>query len=74
MKILIAVLEGILATLIIVVLAVVIGIGSAIYTHKKDNPIEEACESIIETELHLPPGSIELSPEDSKPDAPKTTP
>ena len=68
MKYVTAILETIVATLIIVVLALVIGIGSAIYTKKKDNPIEEACESIIETELHLPPGTIELSPEETKSD------
>ena len=74
MKFVLTILEGIVATIIIVVIAVVVGIGSALYTHKKDNVVEEACEAIIENELHLPPGTIELSPQDSNPDAPKITP
>jgi hypothetical protein len=62
-----------MVTIIIVVLAAILGIGSALYTHKKDGPVEEVCEAIIEKELNLPDGTIELSPEESKPNVDKTS-
>lgn len=48
-------------TVIIVIIATLVGAGSAWYSHVKNGPIEEACEAIIENELHLPAGIVELS-------------
>jgi hypothetical protein len=50
-----------LRTIVVVIVAGVIGAGSAWYTQKNNGPIEEACEAIIDYELHLPPGTTELS-------------
>ncbi len=55
-----------MVTIIIVVVAAVIGLGSAIYTHKNDGPVEEVCETIIEKELNLPDGTVDLTPDVSK--------
>ena len=56
--------EGIAATVIIVMLSLLIGYAVIIITHKSDTVGEQACESIMEHQLHLPPGTIDLSPED----------
>ena len=62
-------------SIIFIILFTVIGIGSAIYTQKKDGPVEEYSEEIIadgiEDLLILPDDSIDIdltpgSPEDPK--------
>jgi hypothetical protein len=52
--------------IIIVVCAAIIGLGSVFITKKKDNPVEEAAEVVIEKELNLPEGSVDLTPGDDK--------
>ncbi len=42
---------------------IIVGIGSAVYTQKNDGPVEEACETIIEKELNLPDGTVDLTPD-----------
>lgn len=44
---------------IIVIVALTVGLSTA-YFWKNNNPIEEISESIIENELGLPAGSIDL--------------
>lgn len=50
-------------TIIVVLLAAVIGLGSIFILKKADNPVEQIAEEVIEEELHLPHDSIDLSPE-----------
>ncbi len=52
-------------TLIIVIVAALVGLGSAWYGDKDDMPTEQAMEAIIEGELDLPSGAVDLTP-DSK--------
>lgn len=47
--------------IVIVVVAAVIGIGAAIITKTDDGPIEQAAEEVIDYELGLPPGAIDLT-------------
>lgn len=49
-------------TWVIVGIAAAVGIGTAIVTKTNDGPIEQAAESIIEAELNLPKGSVDLTP------------
>lgn len=48
-------------TIIIVIVAAVLGIGSQYLFKGGDNIIEEATESVIDDELHLPAGTVNLS-------------
>lgn len=45
----------------IIVVAVIAGIASDHFLGN-DNAIEQAAETVIEHELHLPDGSVDLSP------------
>lgn len=48
---------------IVTLIAVVVGIGSTlIFKEPPDNIVEETSEFVIEKELHLPEGSIDLTP------------
>ncbi len=49
--------------LLTIVAAAVIGISSA-YWWKPDNIVEEVAEVVIEKELDLPKGSVDLTPKD----------
>jgi hypothetical protein len=42
--------------------AAVIGVGSAVYLKQDDAPIEEVSERVIEYQLRLPDGTIDLTP------------
>jgi hypothetical protein len=53
---------GIILIVSIVVVAGVVGYISKRYLGKDDAPIEEFCESIMEDQLGLPEGFIDLSP------------
>ncbi len=53
----------------IVLLMSIIGVGSHLYL-KDDNAVEEIAEALIEKELSLPAGSIDLSPSDPEPRKP----
>jgi len=52
-----------MTAIIAIVLAAVIGVGSYLYTKKSDGPVEQAAESVIDYELGLPPGSVDLTPD-----------
>lgn len=47
---------------IIAGVAAAIGIGSAVMSKSDDGPIEQIAEEVIEAELHLPKGSVDLTP------------
>lgn len=47
---------------IIVALALIIGGGSAFLSKKDDGPVEQIAESVIENQLNLPKGSVDLTP------------
>jgi ABC-type sulfate transport system permease component len=47
---------------IIVALALVIGGVSAYVTKKDDGPIEQIAEAVIDRELGLPPGTVDITP------------
>ncbi len=47
---------------VIVVIAVVVGLASVFIMKKDDQPIEQMAESVIDTELGLPQGTIDLTP------------
>jgi hypothetical protein len=49
--------------IIIAVVVSVVGIGSYFITKKPDGPIEEISEVVIEKQLGLPDGSVDLTPE-----------
>lgn len=52
--------------MIIVVVAVVVG-GVSVYFLGRDNPVEKVAEMVVEHELNLPPGTLDLDrPEESK--------
>lgn len=44
---------------IVIVVAGIFGIGSTIYLGK-DNPIEQCAEQLIDYELGVPPGTVQL--------------
>ncbi len=50
--------------IIIILLAAAIGIGYTMYTGKPNNVVEEVAEVVIEKELGLPDGSVDLTPSD----------
>ncbi len=47
---------------IILAIALAVGIGSVYITKKDDGPIEQIAEGVIESELNLPKGSVDLTP------------
>jgi len=49
-------------TVIIILVSVVIGSGYYYYSGEDDSPIEEVAEHVIEQQIGLPSGSIDLSP------------
>lgn len=48
--------------ILIVAICAIGGIGYGVITKTHDSPVEEFAEEIIEKELNLPKGSIDLSP------------
>lgn len=54
--------EGFATVAVILVVAVVVGVGSVLLVKKDDQPIEEVSEFVIEKELGLPQGSVDLTP------------
>ena len=46
--------------IIIAVIAFIVAIGSVYITHQDGNPVEKVAEEVIEEELDLPAGSINL--------------
>lgn len=58
-----------IASIIIVAVIAIIGIGSAVVFNKPDNPVEETSEVLIESlsgvDLDLTPGSPEFPGEDA---------
>lgn len=48
--------------ILIVVVAAAVGIGSAMYFKSDDSFIEETAEDIIEQQMKLPKGSVDLTP------------
>lgn len=48
--------------ILIVAVCAIVGVGYSAITHTHDSPIEEVAEEIIEKELNLPAGSVDLSP------------
>ncbi len=48
--------------ILIVVIAAAVGIGYGAVTHTNDSVVEEFSEEVIEKELDLPNGSVDLSP------------
>lgn len=55
---------------IIIAVALALGIGSSFVFKKDDSLIEEISESVIEEQLGIPPGSLDLTPNspENKPD------
>lgn len=53
-----------MAPIIIALLAFGLGVGSIFYSKKKDGPIEQIAERVIEQQLDLPKDSVDLSPGD----------
>lgn len=50
-------------TYVIVAFCIITGLGSVyIFKAPPDNPVEELSEEIIEMELDLPKGSVDLTP------------
>ncbi len=47
---------------VIVIIALTIGVASILITKKDDGTIEEVSEMVIEKELGLPNGSVDLTP------------
>lgn len=56
---------GLASVALIVVVSLMIGVASVFITKKDDQVIEELAESVVEKELGLPSGSLDLTP-DSK--------
>ena len=50
----------------IIVIASIFGFAAFFITKTPDSPIEEAAEAVIDYELGLPPGTIDLSGEKEK--------
>ena len=51
---------------IIIVICAAVGVGYTYYSGKPDNAIEEVAERIMETEMGLPKGTIDLTPDVKK--------
>ena len=54
---------GLIIIIIIAAGAAIAGYSAYKISGKADGPVEEACETIIEDQLNMPDGSIDLSPE-----------
>jgi uncharacterized protein YpmB len=52
--------------ILIIIVAAIVGMGSYLYTKKADSPVEQAAEEVIDYELGLPPGTVDLTPEVKK--------
>lgn len=50
-----------MSTPIIVIIAIFVAIGALFITKQANSPVEEAAEEVIDYELGLPPGTINLS-------------
>jgi len=59
--------NGFVEVVVIVAIAVIIGMISIFATKKDDSHIEEIAESVIEQQLGLPPGIIDLTPDSKEP-------
>ncbi len=51
---------------LVVFIAAVIGFGAFFITKRNDSPVEQAAEAVIDYELGLPPGAVDLTPEVKK--------
>ena len=51
---------------LILIIALITAYCAIIITQKPDSPVEEAAEAVINYELGLPPGTIDLSNEDKR--------
>jgi len=47
---------------VMVVAALVVGVASVFFVKKEDQIVEEVAESIVEKQLGLPEGSVDLTP------------
>lgn len=59
--------NGFVEVVVIVAIAVVVGMISIFATKKDDAPIEEVAETVIEQQLGLPSGSVDLTPDSKNP-------
>lgn len=51
---------------LIVVISLIVGYTAFVVTKTPDSPIEQIAEEVIDYELGLPPGTVDLSKEDCK--------
>jgi hypothetical protein len=51
-----------LSTAAICFFAAIFGLCSVLFFHKKDNIVEQVAETVIESELGLPKGTVDLTP------------
>lgn len=51
-----------LNVIVITIIAALIGLCSYAITQNADNPVEQAAEAVIDAELGLPPGTVDLTP------------
>lgn len=54
--------RGIAALPIVLIVAFAVGTAAILLTKKEDGVIEEISEHVIETQLDLPKGSVDLTP------------
>lgn len=54
--------NGSVVVICIVVTALIAGFASVLISKKHDNIIEETAENIVESQLNLPDGSVDLTP------------
>lgn len=54
--------QGFVTVAVMLVVAVVVGVASVLIVKKDDQPVEELSEFVIEKELGLPQGSVDLTP------------
>jgi len=55
-------IKGEVSLAVIIIVAIVVGVGSVFVLKKEDNVVEEVSESIVEKQLGLPEGSIDFTP------------
>jgi len=55
-------IKGEASIAVIIIVAIVVGVGSVFVLKKEDNVIEEVSESIAEKQLGLPDGSLDFTP------------
>ena len=51
---------------LIVIVAAVVGFGAYFVTKTPDSSVEQVAESVIDYELDLPQGTVDLTPEKNK--------